>query len=613
MELNEGQIKAINHKDGAMLVLAGPGSGKTTVIIQRVKNLIEKYKVNPFDILVISFTKASAEEMKRRFESITDNRYNVSFSTFHSFFFRVIRASLGINLESVLGDIERNKIIGEIVSKNTIISEPPEVVANDISYVKNELMKPEYFITEAYSNEDFVRVYNLYEQYKEKNDLIDFDDMQIMCYNVFKENKEILDFWQNKCKYILIDEFQDINNAQYEIMRLLRKDNKNIFVVGDDDQSIYGFRGARPQFMLEFPNDFENADKVTLNVNYRSTDEIIKLSNTIIQCNEKRYEKNIIGTDRSGKKPTVLRYCDIEAEASGIGDKILKISEKGIPLEEIAIIYRNNNQSRAFIDSFMKKNIPYQLKDTTAVIYDHWIMKDIASYFRLSKNVRDDDAFINIVNKPSRFIKKDYIAKAMQNQKNEALIYKMLVFKELAPYQRERIDELIYHLKILGKKKPKDAINYIRKTIGYDEYIRNFAQFTNTSEIGFMTILDELCSASEPFESFKEFIEHGQRFSKEARENLNPIKSIEKGRIVLTTMHSAKGLEFDTVFVASAVNGIIPYVCAKTPDEIEEERRLFYVALTRAKNMLYVSIINSRYNYDMKPTMFLKKYMPKAK
>ncbi|MDD5944547.1 MAG: ATP-dependent helicase, partial [Clostridia bacterium] len=316
--LNDNQIKAVRHKNGSMLVLSGPGSGKTTVIVQRLINMTQKLGINAERILTITFTKAAAQEMERRYFK-AGGQQGVTFSTFHALFFRILRSYFKYDLGMVISESEKRRFLMETVLSYEIETDDVEQTVDTFllnsGLLKNDLRTSENFVPKDMSKEEFWALYKIYEAHKERNCKIDFDDMMLGCYNLLKSEKEVLDRWSAKYDYILIDEFQDINRAQYECVKMLSNRHKNVFAVGDDDQSIYGFRGARPEFMLEFEKDFKGCARVCLDINYRSTDQIIALSEKLIAKNKMRYSKNIKGCGRSGPVPAFLYFSDAGEEA----------------------------------------------------------------------------------------------------------------------------------------------------------------------------------------------------------------------------------------------------------------------------------------------------------
>lgn len=608
IELNKNQQLATMHKDGAMMVLSGPGSGKTTVITYRIKNLIEIHNVTPSDILVITFTKAASEEMKNRFKEIS-NYTNVYFGTFHSYFFRIIRNYYNYTLEDILHDNDKINIIKKIIYDLKVNFENEDEflqnIINEISLIKNELINLEYFEPDSINKSIFENIYYQYENEKAKINKIDFDDMLVKCYELLKSEELVRNFWKEKYKYILIDEFQDINKVQYEAIKLLINDDENIFVVGDDDQSIYGFRGSSPEFLLDFPNNFTNTKSIILNINYRATEQIIKLCNIVIQQNQKRYKKDIKGFGVNYKSPILLRCYDANEEAKRVIEKILNL-KKDIPLEEISIIYRTNIQARAIIETLMDYNIEYQIKDKIPTIYDHFIVKDIVCYLKLAINKLDNISFAQIANKPKRYLNKNLLNESIEKCKSSssALEY-IYCHKDIKPWQLERVNELLFHLGQLKNKKVYDAIKYILNVVGYSNYLEEYANFKKIKCSGLFEIAAEFLDSSKEYDKIEDFIIHIENVTTQMKEYYK--KGTNNKGVVLTTMHSAKGLEFEVVFVIGCIEGIIPHEKSKSNIHIEEERRLFYVALTRAKKILYLSILKTKYESIAKPSRFLEK------
>lgn len=607
LTLNDSQYKAIIHNKGPMIVLSGPGSGKTTVITYRIKNLIENLGVNPNKILVITFTKAASEEMKERFNNICNKSYNVSFNTFHSYFFRIIRDYYKYDLYNILDDNEKVNIIKKIINDNNIFFDNQEefiqAIISEISLLKNELINYKLFNSKYINSSTFTLIYEQYEKIKSEQRKIDFDDMLIQCYHLLKQNDAIRNIWINKYDYILIDEYQDANKVQYECIKMLVSLERNIFVVGDDDQSIYGFRGSSPKFLHKFYKDFKGSKKVVLNVNYRSTEQIINLCNKVIVENSNRFEKNIIGTNKKDKSPILLRSYDVSEEAKKIVEKIKRL-KSNYPLEEIAIIYRTNLQARAIVETLKDYNIEYQLKDNITNIYEHFIAKDIIAYLKLSIDKLDNESFLKIANKPKRFLNKDMLKDAIEICQNKSSALEYLYCKvDLKSWQIENVNELLFHLGNIKNKTAYDAVRYIIKIVGYENYIDDYANFKNIGIKGLTEIINEILESTKGFNNIQDYLNHIDNMKQEV---LKKQKNNNQKGVVLTTMHSAKGLEFETVFVISCIEGIIPHERSKNSLEIEEERRLFYVALTRAKTLLYISIIETKYEIKVLPSRFLK-------
>ncbi|MCL2398595.1 MAG: ATP-dependent helicase [Defluviitaleaceae bacterium] len=597
MNLNDSQQQAVYHREGPLMVLAGPGSGKTTVITYRALQLVKEAGVHPRQIMVITFSKGAATEMEQRFRALAGD-IGCTFGTFHGIFFRVLRQRYGYGIEQVLHENERRDLIRSLVYKLGFEADEDmmSAVRNEISLVKNELYELQYYNSTIMGAEEFRQLYLQYEEAKHAQNKIDFDDMLTLCYYLWQNEPSCLDYWQKKFPYIMIDEFQDINHVQYECMKMLSAAPHHLCIVGDDDQSIYRFRGSRPEFLLRFPKDYPQVQKILLATNYRSTEPIIAFSNSLISQNQVRYDKTIVGTQRKGPKPKIVHCKDQNQEASLIADHIKKIKNKNSneSLNEIAIIYRTNMQARAFVDAFMQANIPYIVKDEISVIYEHWIARDIFAYLR--GNAEDIE---RIINKPFRFISKAFLQKAKQQKRNIFEWYAQSGMLNVP--QQQRIEELMFDLMAIKKRTTVEAVQYIRKKAGYDNHIKDYCDYRKVSPSGLYEIVSEIQEAAAAFPDPQAFMDHAE----EAIQNKKP-KNQEDERVTLTTMHSAKGLEFDTVYIAGAVEGLIPHERSKAAAEIEEERRLFYVGATRARHNLYISVIKKRHEKTVEPSRFIK-------
>ena len=607
VELNENQKAAARHGDGPMMVLAGPGSGKTTVIIYRVAYMLRKLLIDPSSVLVITFTKAATLEMHRRFLEISgEGGEAVVFSTFHSLFFRVIKRRYNYTAEMIIKDEIRRDLIKNILAARRLETEDEflQGVLNELSRQKNDLIELRHFNSMHLSAEDFKTVREEYENYKTENNKIDFDDMCVKCFELFKNEPKTLEYWRERFRYILVDEFQDINKVQYLTVLRLAGANGNIFVVGDDDQSIYRFRGARPEFLQRFPKDYKDTGKVVLDTNYRSTEQIINLCNTVIMKNRSRFEKVIRGTGKAGQEPRLIKCKDVNSEAALIASYIKKRLRSGGDPSEFAVIYRTNTQSRAVIDAFMNANIPFQVKDESPGIYEHWITRDIYAYM-LAAETRQTEAIARIINKPNRYV--GGAAAAAAKKAGGDFIKNLYRQKLMQPWQYARIEELQFYLKAIGARGATDSLKYIRQAVGYDDYIRDYAAYRKMNPSGLFEVLDELQEASMEFKLNSDFMAHVDEVVARAKEkrpkDANPGEN--PAAVLFTTMHSAKGLEFETVFVISAVEGSIPHERSRTVPEIEEERRLFYVGLTRAKTRLFVSAPENRREQAVELTRFL--------
>ncbi|MCT4612055.1 MAG: ATP-dependent helicase [Clostridia bacterium] len=597
MNLNKEQELAVKHISGPMMVLAGPGTGKTTLILERIKWLILN-NIDSSEILGITFSKASATEMKERFSKISDEK--IEFATFHSIFYRMLKWERKLIGYNILLEYEKYEIVKQIINKNGLEYEDIDEITNlflkDLGLLKNSLIAVENFNSINFSKSDFETIYNAYEGVKEEIRKIDFDDILVMCYEMFKGNEYILEKYREKYKYIIIDEFQDINIVQFEIIKMMAGKYKNLFVVGDDDQSIYAFRGARPEIFLRLPKIYENIKKVNLINNYRSSDKIIEAANNLILNNELRYEKELNANFESDTEINLKKYSDANEEAESIVSKIKKIKS----LSDVAVIYRNNVQANVLIEHLLDHNIRFNTRDDIANIFNHWVFKDIISYVKLANDKDDVESFKRIINKPNRYMSKSVIMKADYNLKR---IYEV---QGLKTWQLDRIDELTYNLNKLKKMNMYDAFKYIRKDIGYDNHIKTYCLEKSINSDPLINILDELTELVKSFETIAEIEDYIIKYEKQIKES-----SKDKQGVTLTTMHSAKGLEFEHVFVISTNEDIVPH--EKSYDDIEEERRLFYVSITRAKRNLHISYLNEKFDKKMKKSRFILELKLKPK
>ena len=612
-KLNENQKVAVEHVDGPCMVLAGPGSGKTRVITYRIANMVVNKDISPRSILAISFTKASSVEMKNRALSLSnDHRMNkVTYGTFHSVFFRILRYFEKYTLDNIFDEKSKRLLLkGILKSLNIENADDDETIGqviNEISYVKNELMDIRDFTSELLTSDEFLKTYNLYEEHKNQHNKIDFDDMLIKTYHLLKHNKSALDMVRGIYRYILVDEFQDINKVQFEVLKLIANPNNNIFVVGDEDQSIYGFRGARPDFLLEFEEYFKGTKKVLLDINYRSKDEIINIANRLIEKNENRYEKVIKCHQGEGGNVKYISPNDSEEEAVFIAKDILEEMKKDyVEYTDFAVIYRTNIQSRALVDVFMDMRIPFIVKDSIITIYDHWAAQDILAYLRIGVNPDSNKDWVRIINKPFRYISKEHV-NMVKDEKNfiNALINKC----NLHPKQVKTINDLDIDLSYLKTLNPKNAISYIRTSLDYDRYILDYCTNRKIKTNGLIEILNELESSATNFNTIQEYLDHIERVKSELVENKNNQNS---DGVIFTTMHSAKGLEFKNVYIIGATEGTIPHEKSydindedKKINQIEEERRLMYVAITRAEENIYISSPSNKYGKKVSKSRFI--------
>lgn len=602
-KFNNSQIKAIEHHNGPALILAGPGSGKTTVITHRTRKLIEEYGVNPSNILVITFTKAAATEMKTRFQEIMGGQYYpVTFGTFHAVYFKILKYAYNYSSDNIMREEKKAEYIKEIVGKLHMdiddINDFVRDIISEISLVKGEMTDLNNYYSKNCPEETFRKIYNMYNDRLIRENVVDFDDMLVMCYELLTKRPDILKMWQNKYKYILIDEFQDISMVQYQVIKLLAKPENNLFIVGDDDQSIYRFRGARPEIMLNFKNDYPDAMQVTLNTNYRSTNEIVKQAGKLIGHNTKRFVKNIVAIDKLGEAVDVKSFKNEKEESLYILKLIDSYRKLGYDYSDMAVLFRTNTNPRLLVEKLLEYNVPFRMKDVIPNIYEHWLARDIMTYIRIALGSRARGDFLQIINRPKRYIARDAF------EEEEVSFWDLKQYYSDKQYVVERIERLKYDLQWLERMSPYEAINYIRHGIGYDDYILEYAAYRRMKPEELYEILDELQESASEYTAYDKWFEHIEAYGEELkRQNLEKAQSREG--VELSTMHSSKGLEYRVVIILSANEGITPYRKAMLQEDMEEERRLFYVAMTRAKERLHIFSVKERYGKETEPSRFL--------
>lgn len=611
MSLNHAQREAVSHHKGPCMVLAGPGSGKTLTIAKRIEYLIQTLKVRPEEILVITFTKYAASEMRDRFRKVMDGKsLPVTFGTFHGIYYGILKWAYHLTQDNILTEEEKYALLKEIAAKSDWSGDEDLIqnqdfvneLAEEIGNIKNNLKDIDTYISKQYGMGRFRSIYKEYEETKHRLRKIDFEDMLVMTLKLFKDYPDILKKWQQKYKYILVDEFQDINQAQYEVIRLLAAPENNLFVVGDDDQSVYGFRGAKPGIMMEFKKNYPDTKQIVLNVNYRSTAHIVNGALRVIRNNRLRYPKEIKANHKADKTVHVQEVKDVAEEAHYILDNIRESISKGQKLEEIAVLFRTASDARIVAELLVEYQIPFHMKERLNDLYDHFIGQDIYSYLKLSQKEYERKYFLQVMNRPNRFISRD----SMEGKVSYESIRRFYCDKE---WMIDRVDQLEWDMKMIENKPPYAAIQYLRKSVGYDEFLKEYAAFRQMNLEELKDVLDEIQERAKEFKTVSEWFVHVDDYKDMLKEQMKNSQSNEG--VALLTMHGAKGLEFDIVYVMSANEGVIPYKKAQIEDEIEEERRLFYVAMTRAKKQLTISYPKEKNGKAVKPSRFVNELFSK--
>ena len=603
---SKSQREAVEFGAGPMMVLAGPGSGKTFVITHRVCHLIEKQNIRPENILVVTFSKAAAVEMRERFIKLMPDKQGerVTWGTFHSVYFHLLRTAYGYRGDQVITDAERYDVIRELMKKNQMESEDVvglgTEILSEIAIVKQERMDILHYYAHSCPADLFRQIFVDYEKSISERKKIDFEDMLVMTYELLSQREDIRRACENRYQYILVDEFQDINRMQYQIIQLIAGERANLTIVGDDDQSIYRFRGAKPEIMLGFAKDYPKVKKVLLDINFRSTTQIIEAAGKLIAHNKERFEKQITAARGNGRPVDVIRFKNVYQEVKSIIDDISDYVKAGHSLDDIAILYRTNLQPRLMTEMLMQYNIPFVMKDNIPNLYDHWIARDIKSYLRLSIGMAKRGDLLRICNRPNRYIKREAL------QFSDGQIRDLFKYYEDKPYMIERIAQLKTNLRAIQNMRPGMAVRFIRKGIGYDEFLEEYAQYHGIEEDELFDILGELEQSADRSETILDWFSHMEEYKEKLAQTK---KQEEKIGVRLMTFHSSKGLEYKIVYMIDCNQGITPHRKAKAIEDMEEERRMFYVAMTRAKDRLYVYSADSSFHKKAELSDFVKEIL----
>ena len=586
------------------MVLAGPGSGKTSVIVERTAYMINEGKISASSILVVTFSRAAAVEMKERFlKFVNRDRSEVTFGTFHGIFYGILKAAYNLNASNILSEEEKYSILREMTEKFGQEMEQEgdflEEIAKEISVVKGNCISLEHYYASCCSDEVFREIYNGYKNALRTRRKLDFDDMILCCYELFSQRPDILKAWQKKFVYILVDEFQDINSLQYKILQMLAAPANNLFIVGDDDQSIYHFRGARPEIMLNFTRDYPGAETVLLDVNYRCSGNILKTAMNVINCNKKRFRKKLTTPNDVGMPVTCKVFDNPREEAVCVAAALKKRLEKGEKLENTAILLRTNQEAESLITVLMEYQIPFTMKEQLPNLYRHWICRNLLAYLHMAAGDRSRKNFLELMNRPNRYISRD----ALKNSQ--------ISFHDLREYYKDkdwmcdRITTLETHLRILGTLSPFAAVNFIRKGMGYEEYLREYAQFRKLKPEELLEILDRIHESTRGMKNLKQWEDYIEDYTEKLNEQAKRQRDRKEG-VTVSTLHAVKGLEYDIVYILNVNEGSIPYRKAVLAESVEEERRLFYVGMTRARRKLVLAYVNRQYEKEREPSRFLE-------
>lgn len=619
MKLSIEQEKAIAHFTGPALILAVPGAGKTTVLLHRTINLIRNHNISPDSILSITFSKASAEDMKERFNNtISDMQTNLAkFSTIHAFCYSLIREYAYMNrLNYTLIEDSKNpnnkynllkKIYFE-TNKDYITEERLDSLLNAIGYIKNMMLTPDEFLDKNKIDiNNFKTIYNIYENYKRSNNLLDFDDMLTISQEILQKNNYLLQKYRSKYDFIQVDEGQDTSKAQMEIIYSIAHPKNNIFIVADDDQSIYGFRGAYPKGLFQFNQKFPNGKLFFMENNYRSSKNIVSISNKLIKNNKVRYNKKIV-TDNNFLEPINL----IKVESIFDQYKYILDDIKGKDISKSCILYRNNISSIGLIDTLEKNKIPFYMRDTKIRFFNHWIVQDIINFMVFANNTSNIQLYESFYYKMKGYISKVQLNYAKTLDHNKCVFDRINTYPGINEFYKRTLRELKMDFKRISNLKPRDAIKYIEYHLEYDNYLKEQSMKSGNSYESLSSMLFYLKLIANDSDDLNHLIgrlKHLQHLYRNSKHILNGI--------TLSTVHSIKGLEFERVYIIDLIDGDFPNQSSidsldkGQSDLMEEERRLFYVGMTRAKEHLSLITLKSIGAKLLEPSRFLKELQEK--
>lgn len=615
--LNEAQRRAVTDASGrSLLVTAGPGSGKTLVITRRILYLIQELHVPPEAILVVTFTKEAALSMQRRFLEQSDLPYPVSFGTFHSIFYHILTRSKKNTQFNILTEKQKKDIFLPILRRQVIEKsegrqmpaggEEAAQLLSAFSYYKNtgDGQEAQRRVSEEF-RPVFWECYHQYERERHAKKLIDFDDMVCECHRLLAENASLRAEWQGRFRHILIDEFQDINHMQMAGVELLKGERCSLFAVGDDDQSIYGFRGSAPECMRIFQEKFD-AERIALDINYRSTKEIVEASLKVIAENKSRFAKELKSGSGDQGSPVVLRaFRDREEEYSYLTDRLCC----GMKSDTLAVLFRTNISMQIFAAELSARGIPFLMKEKRKNLYEHEVVKDLWAYLELAQNPENRKCLLRILNRPVRYISREAVMARGDNLWDSMRNY--YIGQNELPYRKERleaVDRLQRDIKAVGKLSMHLAVKYILKKIGYEACIieKNDSPDSRDRNIKQenQEIIEWVCKEAKKYNDFAEWKIERERAS-DSFEKKELCKLQTESNIRLMTVHASKGLEFDRVWIPDCNETVFPYGKMLEEESCEEERRIFYVAMTRAKKSLELLCLLGTKEHPRLPSRFL--------
>lgn len=590
MEKNIEQEKAIAQLEGPVILISCPGSGKTTTLLRRINHMLEE-GISPEKILMITFTKAAAQEMAEKFRKKFGEPGGITFSTIHALCLRILISYGGLSVDNIMKTSDQWLFLLNTAKKCKNVNDPAKAAGQFqtlYSAAMNNRINPAEIKPEeikGMTREDFLFMSEQYSAMKVETGYIDFDDMLVKAYELLTEEPKVLSLLRDKWDYIQVDEYQDVNYLQRNLVYLLAGDKRNICVAGDDDQSIYRFRGAKPEIMLNFPKDFPDAHVFCISTNYRSFPGIIGCAGKLIEFNKNRYSKQFLSGQTGDAK---IRVLGEESSDFQMDDIAKDVKNCGYAFHDSAVLYRNNKQAEQIADKFDEENIPYYCTETIPDSYEHWIWYDILAYYRLSRGIEKSSDFSRVADRPQRYMGK--ILRTSKGRKKEDLLE--TASKLYSGWKLSNIRTNIYgyfrDIQILGDKRPEKFLSYILKDMGYENYLRKYSESINQDFDEMERTLSLYRKDSRRFSTMEEWL----LYIKKRSMNMN--KNSDQG-VCLSTMHRSKGLEWKNVYIIDCNEGYVPPKVVSSED-VEEERRLFYVAVTRAKERLYITYVRNKKN-----------------
>ena len=600
MIYNKEQQRAVCHCLGPAMILAGPGSGKTFTLIGRLCRLL-KSGVDPASILVITYTKDAALSMRQRFyETMGGKTIPVVFGTFHAVFYQILKEHYRLGADSLLSERDKPLILLPLLQKFQISEDHMQELLRCISLYKNGILPGHLTLPADMDSEQFSRVFDAYEKRTQALRKLDFDDMLVRCRKLLSSRQDVLKKWQEKFLFIMVDEFQDCNPVQYELIKLLAYPENNLYVVGDDDQAIYGFRGASPGIFSRFATDFPHAVQLKLEANYRSNAEIVEAAGRVIACNKERFPKALYAMREEdtglGAGIAVNGFSDHKKAYGYLCRRLLILKEK-IPFNEMAVITRTHAETETLISYLKAYDLPYINGNSPKGKYSHFAIQDILDYLHLAMGKRERGLLFSVMNKPDRGLGRAGFVNEEIDWKESERLYAACGQRESVANLRRLKDQLMQ----AGHMSPGLAVQFVRKGMGYDKWLRQKAGEDAETLSEWYMILDRLKKEAEKYRSLSEWLQ-----DIEMKKTQEQTTSRSENGIRLLTLHASKGLEFSYVCIPNVNEGIIPHGTLLTKTALEEERRLFYVGMTRAKTALELLYLTGTKEHPRLPSSFLE-------